>query len=115
MAIGATGKGPRGLEDQRKRPERWLGKNADGVLYHQGLLYVPEIFRTELISRHHDDLLAGHFGIDETRELITRKYFWPTPHCDVEAYVTGCDNCLASKAVRHKHYSDLQLLPVPTQ
>ncbi len=33
---------------------------------------------------------------------------------DVEAYVKGCDVCLASKAVRHKPYGDLQLLTVPT-
>ena len=44
--------------------------NIDGVLHHQGLLYVSKIIRTELISRHHDDLLAGHIGIEKTRELI---------------------------------------------
>ena len=33
---------------------------------------------------------------------------------DVEAYVKGCDVCLASKAVRHKFYGNLQTLPVPT-
>ena len=68
----------------------------------------------ELISRHHDDPLAGHFGFDKTRELITRKYYWPSLRKDVEAYVKGCDVCLASKAVRHKPYGDLQSLPVPT-
>ncbi len=41
-------------------------EDADGVLHHQRLLYVPEVIRTELISRHHDDPLAGHFGIDKT-------------------------------------------------
>ncbi len=75
---------------------------------------MPEIVRTELISRHHDDPLAGHFGIDKTRELIVRKYYWSTLRRDVEAYVTGYDICLASKAVRHKLYGDLQSLPVPT-
>ncbi len=89
-------------------------ENADGVLCHQGLPYVPEVVRTELISRHHDDPLAGHFGINKTRELIARKYYWPTLRRDVETYVTGCDVCLASKAVRHKPYSDLQSLPVST-
>ncbi len=84
------------------------------MLHHQGLLYVPEIVRTKLISRHHDDPLAGHFGIDKTRELIARKYYWPTLRHDVEAYVIGCDVCLASKSVRHKLYSDLQSLPMPT-
>ena len=84
------------------------------MLHHQGLPFVPEIIRTELISRHHDDPLAGHFGIDKTRELIGRKYYWPSLKKDVEAYVKGCDVCLASKAVRHKPYGDLQALPVPT-
>ena len=87
---------------------------VDEVLHHQGLPFVPEIIRTELISRHHDDPLAGHFGIEKTRELIGRKYYWPSLRKDAEAYVKGCDVCLASKAVRHKPYGDLQALPVPT-
>ncbi len=70
--------------------------------------------KTELISRHYDYPLAGHFGIDKTQELITRKYYWPTLHRNVEAYMTGCNVCLALKAVRHKSYDDLQSLPVPT-
>ena len=89
-------------------------KEIDGVLHHQGLPFVPEVIRTELISRHHDDPLAGHFGIDKTRELIGRKYYWPSLRKDVEAYVKGCDVCLALKAVRHKPYDNLQALPVPT-
>ena len=50
-------------------------QDVEGVLYHQGLPYVPEIIKMELISRHHDDPLAGHFGIEKTQELVTRKYY----------------------------------------
>ena len=89
-------------------------KDIEGVLQYRGLPYIPEIIWLELISQHHDDPLAGHFGIDKTRELIARKYYWPTLRRDVEAYVKGCDVCLASKAVRHKPYGDLQALPIPT-
>ncbi len=84
------------------------------MLHYQGLPYVPKVICSELISRHHDDPLAGHFGIEKTCELIARKYYWLTLRRDVEAYVKDCDVCLASKAVRHKPYGDLQLLPVPT-
>ena len=84
------------------------------VLHYQGLSYVPKVIRSELISRHHDDSLVGHFAIEKIRELIARKYYWPTLRRDVEAYIKGCDVCLASKAVRHKPYEDLQSLPVPT-
>ncbi len=87
---------------------------ADGVLCHQGLPYVSEVIRTELISRHHDDPLAGHFGIEKTRELIARKYYWPTLSTDIESYVKGSDVCLASKSVRQKPYGNLQSLPVST-
>ena len=89
-------------------------EEVDGVLYHQGLLFVPEAIRFKLISPHHDDLLAKHFCINKTRKLIGRKYYWPSLRKDIEAYIKGCDVCLGSKAVRHKPYGDLQSLPVPT-
>ena len=100
------------LRSSADLPEGW--ENVEGVLQYQGLLYVPEIIRSEVISCHHNNLLAGHFGIDKTRELVGQKYYWPSLRRDVESYVQGCDVCLASKAVRHKLYGDLQSLPVPT-
>ena len=89
-------------------------QDINGVLHHQGLSYVPEIIRTELINKHHDNLLAGYFGIKKTRELFSQKYYWPTLRRDVDNYVRGCNVCLASKVVRHKSYGDLQSLPIPT-
>ena len=50
-------------------------QDIDDVLHYQGLPYVPEIIQTELISRHHDDPLVGHFGIKKIRELIVWKYY----------------------------------------
>ena len=85
------------------------------MLQYRGLPYVPEIIRFEVISHYHNDSLAGHFGIDKTRELIGRKYYWPSLRKDVENYVRGCDVCLTSKTVRHKLYGDLQSLLVPTR
>ncbi len=45
------------------------------VLHYQGLLYVPKVIRSKLISRYHDDPLTGYFGIEKTLELIARKYY----------------------------------------
>ena len=67
-----------GDKHARKLRAEQLAKNwqdIDGVLHHQGLHYVLEIIRAELISRHHNDLLAGHFGIKKTRELAAQKYY----------------------------------------
>ena len=86
--------------------------DIDGVLHHQGLFYVPEIIRTELMSRHHDNPLAGHFGIEKIHEFKTQKYHWPMLRRDVKDYVKGCNIYLASKAVRHKPYDNLQSFPI---
>ena len=52
--------------------------------------------------------------LELTREIFSRKYYWPTLHRVVDDYVRGCDVCLASKTVRHKLYGNIQSLPVPT-
>ena len=55
-------------EDRKAQEIREQGlkdgwKDIEEVLYWESLLYLPEIIRTEIISRHHNDPLAGHFGI----------------------------------------------------
>ena len=75
---------------------------------------MPKIVHFDLINRYHDDPLAGHFGVNITRILIGQKYYWPCLKKDVKSYVKECDVCFASKTVRHKPYSDLQSLPIPT-
>ena len=77
------------------------------MLHYQDLPYVPEIIQTELISRHHNNLLPGHFGIKKIRELVPQKYYWPTFRRDVKDYIKGCNVCLALKAVQNKPYGDL--------
>ncbi len=94
-------------------PKGW--KDIEHVFYYLGLPYIPKVIRSELISRHHNNPFVGHFGIRKTWELIARKYNWPMLRQDIEAYVKGCDICLASKTVCHKLYGNLQLLPIPTQ
>ena len=84
------------------------------MLYYQGLLYLPEIIRIEIISRHHNDPLISHFGIKKTWEQVVRKYYWSTLQADIETYMKRCDVCMTSKVVKHKPSSDLQSLPVPT-
>ena len=65
-----------------KNSEGW--GNIDEVLHQQGLPYVPEIIRAELISRYNNNPLAGHFGIKKTYKLVARKYYWPTLHYDIK-------------------------------
>ena len=68
---------------------------------------MPKAIWTKLISRYHDDPLAGHFGIENIYELLAQKQFWFFLRHNVDAYVKGCDVCLVSKAIKHKPYGDL--------
>ena len=97
-----------------KQPVKDGWEDIDGVLHHQGPLYVLKIIRIEFISRHHDDPLAGYFGIKKIYKLVARKYYWPMLRYDVNDYVKEYNVCLASKTVQHKLYGNLQSLPVPT-
>ena len=67
-------------DDQARKVRTKQSGNANwqdvkGILYHQGLLYILEIIRMKLISKHHDNPLAGHFRIEKTRELVAWKYY----------------------------------------
>ena len=71
--------------------------------------------RTKLLSIHHNDPLAGHFGRSRTLELMKRKYHWPNLHLDIAEYVQDCQTCQGVTARRHKPYGELQSLPIPSR
>ena len=84
------------------------------MLQYEGISYIFEIIQSKLIKQHYNNPLVGDFGIDNTQEVIAKKYYWLTLRQDVEVYVKSCNLCLASKAIWHKLYGNLQALPVPT-
>lgn len=45
-------------------PKGW--EDIEEVFYYQGLPYISKITHSELISRHHNNPLAGHFEIEKT-------------------------------------------------
>lgn len=92
-------------------PWQWKG----GLLYRGEALYVPQdsAVVAEVLRQHHDDPLAGHFGRDKTKELIERKYWWPSLAGDVAEYVSTCDICQRTKAKRHRPYGVMESLPQP--
>ncbi len=51
------------LMSEQVLPEGW--KDIKQVLYYESLPYVPKVICSEQISRYHDNLLAGHFGIEK--------------------------------------------------
>ena len=79
-------------------------------LWYEGKIWVPEDegLRTTIISRCHDDPLAGHGGIAKTTVLVTTQYYWPMMRKTIKRYIKNCDMCQRSKAVRHAPYGHQQ-------
>lgn len=61
------------LRAEQSGKDNW--KDIKGALHYQNLLYILEIIRIELISKHHVDPLVGHFSIEKTQELVAQKYY----------------------------------------
>jgi hypothetical protein len=91
--------------------------STDGLLLHEERVYIPseKAIHYELIQLHHDDPLAGHFGITRTIELLERKFYWKDLRKDVREYINACAICLESKAKHHRPYGELQPLPIPSR
>lgn len=66
-------------------PEDW--KDVEGIFQYQGLLYIPKIFRFEMISCHHNNLFTKHFEIDKIQELVAKKYYWSTFYHNIKTYI----------------------------
>lgn len=54
-----------------------------------------------MINYYYNNLLAGHFEIKKTWELVIQKYYWPTFCHVVKAYSKGCNVILTLKAGRN--------------
>jgi hypothetical protein len=86
----------------------------NGLLFKEGLLYVPDLeSRLEILKSRHDSKVAGHYGIRKTVELVMRDYWWPKLWEFIRDYVQSCDVCARSKPSRHKPYGLLMPLEAP--
>ena len=95
---------------QPTAPYSW----RNGLLLHDSFIYIPETLRLDILRIHHDDPLAGHFGITKTLELLSRNYWFPKMSSYVKKYVSTCDLCSRSKPSRHTKHGELLPLPVPS-
>lgn len=92
--------------------ESW--KDAESVLQHHGLPYVPEIIWTKFISYYNNDPFTSHFVIYKTRKLIARIFYWPILYKDITVYIHECNVYLASKTIKYKSYHESQSWSVQT-
>jgi hypothetical protein len=76
---------------------------------------IPPNLENDLISRHHDDAVSGHAGIEKTLEQLRRKYTFPKMKEKVTQYIRKCSSYKRNKNERHAAYSTVQFSRPPEQ
>jgi hypothetical protein len=68
-----------------------------------------------LLQESHGSGLAGHFGVQNTLDMLDDHFFWPHMRCDVQRYVERCTSCLEAKSHLNPHglYTLLLIPNVP--
>jgi hypothetical protein len=103
--------------DPHFQDHQWLTVNR--IMYKSGLYYkdnkvaIPDNLglKIDVLVEHHDSLMGGHMGIDKTVEKISRLFWWPGMHTDIENHVRTCPACQVSKHRNWKpqgHTNDLK-------
>jgi len=64
---------------------------ADNFVYER--ILIPKSLRNVVLKHFHDNLLAGHKGMDETYRKIRTRFFWISMHDDIINYVRCCEIC----------------------
>jgi hypothetical protein len=87
----------------------------DGLLYFEGLIYVPTRVRELVMQRNHDEPLIGHPRVTKMLHLMHLTYFFPKMRIAVEDYVQKYTIYRRSKHNKHAPYGLLQPLQVSTK
>lgn len=91
----------------------------EGRLLYQNRLVVSveedPTLKTHLLNEIHKQASTAHPGRNKTRELVKRRYYWPTWRSDVDRYVRNCSTCRRTTNPKDKIPGLLQPLPIPAR
>ena len=73
-------------------------------------LVLPTECRQMVLELGHEIPLAGHPGIEKTRQRILKRFYWPTLYKDVEEFYLTCVKCRKSA---NRKVPPAPLLPLP--
>ena len=63
--------------------------------------------KRKIIQAYHDVPAYGHPGINRTKDLVAKYYWWPQLNQDVREYVKGCAQCQQNKVNTHPQKAPL--------
>ena len=92
---------------------RWTPPGR-GEEYEIEKLVLPKACRRKVLELGHEIPLAGHLGMEKTRQRILRRFYWPTIFKDVEEYCRCCDRCCdRCQKINTRKVPPAPLIPLP--
>ncbi|KAL3176782.1 hypothetical protein MRX96_039624 [Rhipicephalus microplus] len=74
---------------------------------------IPAALQSSVMVVFHDN--NGHLGVEKTRDLIQRKYWWPSMRKDIREYVDSCHTCQTINARTTRNEGCLIPRDIPTE
>jgi len=95
-------------------PDPHWSTDEAGFLQLDGHIYIldSDDLHLHVLRYQHDHPLAGHFGQNQTLELIWREYTWPGLQAFIKDYVQSWTSCAQAKTPCHRPYGLLKQLPI---
>ena len=87
----------------------------NGRLWLDDKIIVPDVKISSVIAAHHDSVLAGHWGMQKTYDILQRKFTFPFMKKKVQDFVQSCDICQRCKHEHQLPRGMLEPLSVPVQ
>ena len=82
-------------------------RSVDGAVQ----VIVPELLIPQVLQLAHDELLAGHNGVQKTLARVLQRFWWPSVNRDVAQYTQSCSACAARTSAGRKPRAPLQERP----
>ena len=93
------------------KPEDWT--DDEGILLYKDRVYVPpdDDLRRDIVKMHHEPIHMAHPGIQKTKDLVKRDYYWDGMSQFISNYVQGCATCQTTKV--RTNPTKAPLMPIP--
>ena len=76
-------------------------------------IVVPFEYRQRILKIGHDIPLAGHLGVNKTRDRILKNFYWPGIFGDISRFCRSCDSCQkTSKKIFKRDRAKLVKVPI---
>jgi transposase InsO family protein len=80
----------------------------NGIVYFEGLMYLPQSLRQKYILQYHESPLAGHARPEVVYSRLKDNFYFPHMRQEVFKTIGKCVLCRKAKYERHKPYGLLQ-------